>query len=406
MAMNIKILISLAIGFTLSIFPELMMAETMAVNPAINQSLKVNRPLPSIPSPPALDVKAYVLMDADSGYVIAEANSNERLSIASLTKLATLYVVAESLKVSNIKLDSLTLVSEKAWRTGGSKMFIEVNKKVSLEDLIMGLVVASGNDATITLAEYFGGTEESFVEQMNQVATSLVLENTKFVDSTGLSDDNYSSALDMALLAKAWINNFPEYYPWFKEKWMVFNGIKQPNRNRLLWSDESVDGLKTGHTNEAGYCLAVSARRGDTRLIAVVLGSKSEALRAMQSEALLNYGFRFYETNKVLAGGVVLNNVQTFYGKKNSTPIGLAEDVYVTVPIGKYPDVKAKVLIEGYLNAPIRRGEVCAKLEVSLGEKVIALKPLVALQDNLRTNPVGVVFDYLKKILYGLCHKK
>ena len=263
-----------------------------------------------IPAPPDFDAKAYILIDANSGHIIAEKNADQHLAPASLTKVMTLYLIAQALSAGQTHLTDMVNVSEEAWRAGfgGSRMFIKVGTTVSVQDLISGIATASGNDATVAIAEHLAGSEQGFVNLMNQTARKLGMDNTNFTDSNGLpNNSHYSTARDLSVLSKAWIANFPEYYPWFKERWMTYNSIKQPNRNRLLWRDSSVDGLKTGHTNDAGYCLVVSAvRNGGMRLISVILDAKSDEARTKYSEALLNYGFRFFETRKLFAANTKL----------------------------------------------------------------------------------------------------
>jgi len=352
-------------------------------------------PAGMVPSPPDFDVKSYILIDANSGYVIAEKNSNERVSPASLTKVMTLYLTANALRNGKIHLNDQIVVSENAWRTGGSRMFIQVGTNVSIQDLIKGMVVASGNDATVAMAEHLAGTEQSFLDLMNQTAKSLKMDGTNYSDSNGKLDNNYSTASDLATLSKAWILNFPEYYPWFKEKWFTYNKIKQPNRNRLLWRDASVDGIKTGRTDEAGYCLIASALRSGMRLISVVMGAKNDAGRTNHSQALLNYGYRFFETRKLFAANTSLAAPKVLLGKENTSALGLQEDLYITLPVGQDKNLKAKALINERLKAPIAKGKVCGTLNILSGDKIIATRLLIALQDNPRANFIFVMFDYI-----------
>lgn len=350
----------------------------------------------AIPLPPDFDVKSYILMDASSGHVIAEKNSNLRLPPASLTKVMSLYLLANALRTGKVSPNTQVTVSENAWRTGGSRMFIRVGSNVAIEDLIKGIAVASGNDATVATAEHLAGSESAFVELMNQKAHDLKMDNTNYSDSSGLPhENNYSTAFDLATLARAWILNFPEYYPWFKEKWMVYNGIKQPNRNRLLWRDASVDGIKTGHIEDAGYCLIASAVRNGMRLIVVIMGAKNDHARANHSLALLNYGFRFFETHKLFAAGAVVAAPKVRLGKEKTMALGIAEDLYVTLPKGQYPHLKANAVINGQPKAPIMKGKSCGLLNILLDNKVVVSKPLIALRDNPRANIIFVVFDYI-----------
>lgn len=351
-----------------------------------------------IPAPPDFDAKAYILIDANSGYVIAEKNADQHLPPASLTKIMTLYLVANALSTGQTHLTDIVNVSEEAWRAGfgGSRMFIKVGTTVSVQDLISGIATASGNDATVAISEHLSGSEPSFVSLMNQTAQKLGMTNTNFTDSNGLpSDNHYSSARDLALLSKVWIKNFPQYYPWFKERWMTYNNIKQPNRNRLLWRDSSVDGLKTGHTNDAGYCLVVSAVRNvGMRLVSVILGAKSDEARTKYSEALLNYGFRFFETRKLFAANIQLVTPRAWLGKEKIAHLGLKNDLYITLPVGQHSDIKAKADISSNLKAPIIKGQAYGNLNITLAGKIIASQPLVALQENPRTNFIFALYDY------------
>lgn len=335
-----------------------------------------------IPAAPDLNVKAYILVDAKSGNIIAAKNPDDHLPPASMTKILSIYLVADALKNGKIKFTDQVPISEKAWRTGGSRMFAKVGSTIPVQQLIDGIIIASGNDATVAMSEFLAGTEESFADLMNQTAAVLGMKDSHFVDSNGLPAVNhYSSARDMATLARAWIYNFPEYYPWFKTKWIMFNNIKQPNRNRLLWRDPSVDGIKTGHTNEAGYCLTASAERNGTRLIAVVMGAPSEKDRANYSEALLNYGFRFFESHKIYAANTPILNAKVWYGKEKVLPLGLTEDFYVTTPIGQHKNFKINASLNGKVTAPITKNQVFGVITVSKDNKIIATKPLVALKE-------------------------
>lgn len=349
-----------------------------------------------IPAPPDFAAKSYILIDANSGYIMAEKNADQHLAPASLTKVMTLYLVADALTTGHTHLTDMATVSEKAWRSGGSRMFIRVGSSVSIQDLISGIATASGNDATVAVSEHLAGSEESFVDLMNQTAQKLGMNNTHFTDSNGLTDANhYSTARDLSILSKDWIANFPQYYSWFKERWMTYNGIKQPNRNRLLWRDSSVDGFKTGHTDDAGYCLIVSAVRNGMRLISIVLGAKSDEARTKYSEALLNYGFRFFETRKLFAANTNLITPRVWLGKEKTAALGLRKDLYFTLPAGQHSRVKAKANIDSKLKAPIVKGQVYGNLNITLDGKTIISEPLVALQDNKRANFIFVLYDYV-----------
>ncbi|MDR1012370.1 MAG: D-alanyl-D-alanine carboxypeptidase [Coxiellaceae bacterium] len=353
----------------------------------------------AIPAAPEFNVKSYILMDVNSGMVIAEKNSNARTAPASLTKIMTLYLTADALRNEKIHLHDSVVISEKAWRTGGSKMFIKVGSSVSIQDLIKGVTVASGNDATIAIAEYLAGSESAFVDMMNEVAHDLNMNDTNFGDCSGFSNEiNYSTAYDLAILSKAWLMRFPEYYSWFKDKWIIYNNIKQPNRNRLLWLDPSVDGIKTGYTEKAGYCLISSAERNNVRLLVVVLGAPNDNVRVNCSLTLLNYGFRYFDSLKIFSANTKINTAKTLFGKKNTIDLGLKEDLYVTLPKGETHSTKLKVKIniKKYYQAPIIKNQICGTLNVLFNNKIIMTKPLISLKNNDRTNSVFVVFDYIK----------
>ncbi len=333
-----------------------------------------------VPKPPAVGARGYILEDYHSGRVLAEKNADQRMEPASITKLMTAYVLFKEIKAGSIGLDDQVTVSERAWRMPGSRMFIEVGKQVSVEDLLQGMIVQSGNDATVALAEYLAGTEETFADYMNRYAQELGLTGSHFVNSTGLPDpEHYTTARDIARLARALIAEFPEYYKWYSQKSFTYNGITQQNRNKLLWRDPSVDGIKTGHTESAGYCLVTSAQRNGMRLISVVLGTRSEEARAAASQALLNYGFRFYETHKLYDAGSKLADARVWKGERETFPVGLAETLYVTIPRGRYRDLKASMKIPGRIIAPVEKGHEYGSVQVRLEDELVAEKPLVAL---------------------------
>ncbi len=333
-----------------------------------------------VPDAPSIGARAYILQDFDSGRVLAEANADEPIEPASLTKILTAYVVFEELKQGNISMQDEVRVSEKAWRMGGSKMFIEVDTKVSIEDLLKGLIIQSGNDASVALAEFIAGDERAFADLMNQYAVRLGMTGSHFVNSSGLPDpEHYTTARDTATLAAAIIRDFPELYKMHASKEYEYNGIVQHNRNKLLWRDESVDGLKTGHTESAGYCLVASAKRDGMRLISVVMGSESERTRTRESIALLSYGFRFFETHRLYGALEPLTEIRIWKGEIEKLGIGLSRDLYVTVPRGQYEKLKAKMEIDSKVVAPVMKGEARGKLEVTLGGEQIAQRPLVTL---------------------------
>jgi len=345
------------------------------------------------PTPPTLNAKAYILIDADSGKILAEKNSEEPLPPASLTKMMTLYVISNALKQEQIHLTDLVHISQEAWKTGGSRMFVKEGQSVSIEDLLKGIIVDSGNDACVAMAEHLGGSEAGFTDLMNQQAKNLNMNSSHFTDSTGLPNpDLHTTAKDLAILGRALINDFPEYYHWYQQKWFTYNGIRQPNRNRLLWRDSQVDGVKTGHTNDAGFCLVSSAKRDNMRLIAVVLGSPTETSRADDSERLLNYGFRFFETHMIYKNGKSITEIPLYKGAVNSIPVGLAHDEYITVPTGQYQHLSISTKIPKYVQAPLKKGDLIGELIVQFDQKIIATESLYSLQDA----PRGGLFSRAK----------
>ncbi|MCG6862575.1 MAG: D-alanyl-D-alanine carboxypeptidase [Chromatiaceae bacterium] len=335
-----------------------------------------------IPDPPQLAAKGYLLVDHNSGSILAEHNADERLEPASLTKILTAYVVFRELAAGNIKLDDKALISEKAWRTGGSKMFVEVGKRVSVEDLLKGMIIQSGNDASVALAEYVAGSEATFAELMNTHAKRLGMTNSHFVNADGLPQpEHYSTARDLARVTAATIREFPEYYAWYSQRDFVYNGIKQGNRNMLLYQDDSVDGVKTGHTEAAGYCLIASAKRDNMRLTSVVMGSTGPKARAAASLTLLNYGFRFYETHDLYPAGKQIETLRIWMGEIDELPVGPAEDVSVTIPRRKYDKLSAKLIKNPDISAPIAKGTVVGHISVVFEDKEVRRVPLIALQD-------------------------
>lgn len=335
-----------------------------------------------VPEAPNIAAEGYVLQDYHSGRILAEKNADERLEPASLTKLMTAYTIFDELRSGNIAKDDEVRVSKKAWKTVGSRMFIKVGSRVKVGELLKGMIIQSGNDASVALAEHVAGSEDAFVALMNAHARSLGLTGTHFVNSTGLpTPEHYSTPRDMAKIAEALIREFPEYYSLYSQKKFTYNDITQYNRNKLLWRDESVDGLKTGHTDSAGYCLVASAKRDDMRLISVVMGTGSENARAQESQALLNYGFRFFRTHKLYAAGEPLKSVRVWKGETDSLPLGLAEELYVTVPRGRYDQLNAKMIVGRTLTAPVKKGQQVGTVNLSLGGNTLMDRPLVALAD-------------------------
>jgi D-alanyl-D-alanine carboxypeptidase (penicillin-binding protein 5/6) len=334
-----------------------------------------------VPDAPELDLKSYILIEPNTNTVIAEFNSDSEIEPASMTKIMTSYVVADQIANDLISLDDQVLISEKAWRMEGSKMFIEAGKKVSVSDLLKGIIIQSGNDASVAIAEYAGGTEKGFVDLMNAYAGSLSMNNTIFKNSTGLPDENhFSSAKDLATLTSDFIKKFPDVYSLYKEKQFTFNNIKQLNRNKLLWRDDSSDGVKTGHTEAAGYCLVGSAKRGDMRLITVVAGSDSDNNRFLASQRLLEYGFRFFATQKVLNANQEYKNINIWGGLEKSLSLGVLEDISITLPRTSFKDLTVNYNYINNIQAPIEIGQTIGTLEIVSSDKVVFSTELVALQ--------------------------
>ncbi len=355
-----------------------------------------------IPSPPSIDAKGFILEDVHSGKVLAEKNADERMSPASLTKLMTLYLTFDALSRGQIQLDSKVRVSVKAWRMGGSKMFIRAGNKVTVNDLIRGIIVDSGNDACIAMAEYIAGSENAFVNLMNQQANLLGMTNTHYTDATGMPHPNhYSSPRDIAKLARAIILTFPQYYSYFSEKSFTYNKIKQHNRNRLLWRSIDADGMKTGHTSQAGYCLVASAKQDDTRLLSVVMGTPSDNSRTDDSQALLTYGFRFFESHKLYSAGKAIDEARVWKGAAKNIPVGLAHDMVVTIPKGQYNNLKATMLLDKIITAPVKQGQTLGKVDITLDSKEVAQQPLLALQ----ASPKGSIWRRMSDAVSLSIHK-
>lgn len=354
----------------------------IVLNSTVAQEKTATSAPPPIPEPPAIGGTAHFLVDHNTGYVIAERGADDRHEPASLTKIMTAYVVFRELAAGKIALTDEVLISEKAWRTGGSKTFIEIGKRIPLEVLLHGMIIQSGNDASVALAEHVAGSEETFTNLMNDHAQRLGMSNSHFTNATGLPDpDHYSTARDMTLVTAATIREFPEYYAWYAEKEYVYHGIKQNNRNRLLWQDPSVDGVKTGHTEAAGFCLVASAKRETMRLTSVVLGSKSEKSRAEASLALLNYGFRFFESPQLYPGGKPIENLRVWMGEVKELPVGSSEDIHATIPRGRYGQLSARIEKKGDIIAPVAKGDQVGDIVLALEANEIGRLPLIALQD-------------------------
>ena len=334
-----------------------------------------------VPKAPSVGAKGYLVEDFLSGQAVAEKNADQPLEPASITKLMSAYVIFSEIRKGSLALSDKVRISEKAWRTQGSRMFVEVNTQVSIADLLKGMIIQSGNDATVALAEQVAGTEASFATLMNTYAQQLGLTRSHFVNSTGLPDkEHYTTARDIIRVSRALIREFPEYYQWYSEKQFTYNEITQYNRNKLLWRDESVDGLKTGHTDSASYCLVTSAERDGMRLISVVLGTKSEEARADASQSLLNYGFRFFETHKLYDGSTKLTTARVWKGASESVELGLAESLYITIPRGEYNNLDASMQLQEQIIAPVTQGQALGRVVINLADTMVTERDLVALQ--------------------------
>lgn len=337
-----------------------------------------------VPAPPQLPATSWLLIDHHSGRVLVEHEADARVEPASITKIMTVYVAFNALRNDSINLDDKVRISKNARykHTEGSRMFVEYNSQVSVEDLLRGIIVQSGNDASIALAEHIAGSEGSFVTLMNRYAQALGMDNTHFTNSTGWPDENhYTTAEDLATLSRALITDFPEKYAMFAEKRFTHNDIQQSNRNRLLWLDDRVDGIKTGHTESAGYCLVSSAVNDDMRLIAIVMGADSDDQRDNASRKLLNYGFRFYETFRLHDANEPLTEMRIWKGEQEVVPLGLKSPLFVTIPRGQRDEVKANMKVDSMIMAPAKKGQKYGTVNVMLGEKELTSKPLVALRD-------------------------
>ena len=357
-----------------------------------------------IPAAPNVAAEAYILIDADSGRVLIEHNADLRLPPASLTKLMTSYVLSYELNNGQIVPSDVVTISKNAWAQnpifkGSSLMWLEVNKQVTIEELHQGIVVSSGNDATVAVAEYLAGSEDAFADIMNQHARMLGMSGSHFVNSHGLPHEMHlTTARDLAILAKA-LMTFPNEYALYSQKEYTYNGIRQSNRNRLLWNDPTVDGLKTGHTQEAGYCLVTSAERDGMRLISVVLGAKSESSRERETQKLLSYGYRFYETHKLYNAGAALTQAKVWKGDRENVSLGVSEDIYLTIPRGKREDLEAALNVDEYLTAPVKTDAEYGELRVTLHDKLLLKAPLVALQKVDEGGFVKQIWDSI--LLFG-----
>jgi len=354
-----------------------------------------------IPDPPSLTAKNYLLIDAYTNRVLAELNAEEKIEPASITKIMTGYVVSDQIKGGFISLDDEVLISEECWRRGGSRMFIQQGTKVSLLDLIKGMVIQSGNDASCAIAEHVAGSEDNFVDLMMRYAEQLGLRNTNFINATGWPDnDHYSSAEDIAKVSYLLINNFPEHYSLYKEKWFTFNDIRQRNRNALLWQDDDIDGLKTGHTESAGYCLVSSGVKNNTRLIAVTLNSSSEKTRLTDNRRLLDYGFRYYRTQKIISRNQSIKEAQVWGGIKESVSLSPVKDFYLTLPLRDFKKIEPSVILNSHLQAPLEENEVVGKIIFNLGEEEVGSIELMTLEGVEGLGFFGSAWSNIKLLVY------
>ena len=360
------------------------------------QAAPLNTSLP-LPPPPDIAAKAYLLVDFNSGQALVSVRPNDRIDPASLTKLMTAYLAFSAIKQGRLTLSQTLPVSERAWKTEGSRMFIEPNKPASVEDLLRGVIVQSGNDACITLAEGIAGSEETFAQMMNQQAQKFGMSNTHFVNSTGLPHpQHYTTARDLSILATAVIRDFPQFYPLYSLKEFTYNNITQANRNRLLWRDPDVDGMKTGHTESAGFCLIASAKREQRRLISVVMGTSSETMRALESQKLLNYGFQFYDSARVYQNGQTVTTLPIWKGAQKTVKAGFSQDIHFSFPRGQYEKLKATLTFNQPLLAPFSIGQKVGLVKLTFDGKPGGEYPLVALENVAVANIFGRAWDSMK----------
>lgn len=349
-----------------------------------------------VPPPPQIEARAWLLVDAASGLPLAERNPDAKVEPASLTKLMTAYIAFSAIKEGRLALNQELSVSEKAWKAEGSRMFLDPKRRATVEDLLKGVIVQSGNDACITLAEGIAGSEESFVAVMNQMAKKLGMTRTHFMNATGLPHPQHATtARDLSRLAGALIRDFPDFYKYYAMKEFAYNGISQPNRNRLLFMDPSVDGVKTGHTESAGYCLIASAKREQRRLLSVVLGAGSDGARAMESQKLLNYGFQFFETVKLYPANQAVSSLRIYKGKGGEVKAGFLSDFHVTVPRGMSRNIQAQLVTQQPLLAPVRRGQKLGTLRLSVDGQPVGDYPLLALESVPVAGILGRGWDNL-----------
>ena len=354
-----------------------------------------------IPDPPSISSSNYILIDANTNRILAEMNPDEEIEPASITKIMTGYIVSDQIQDGFITLDDEVLISENCWRKKGSRMFIEEGSRVVLLDLIKGMVIQSGNDATCAIAEHVAGSEDNFVDLMMRYAKKMALDNTSFINPTGWPDaDHYSSAKDIAKLSTLLIKDFPDHYSLYKEKWFTYNNIRQRNRNALLWQDDSIDGLKTGHTESAGFCLASSGTREQTRLIAVTLKSKSEKTRLTDNRRLLDYGFRYFRTKKLVTEGQNVKEEQVWGGEIEKVAIAPIQDFYLTLPLRDFKKIESFVSLEDYLQAPISKNQIVGKMLFKLGEEEVGSVDLVTVKEVKSQGVFGRAWSNIKLLVY------
>ncbi len=366
------------------------------------QSLPAVQAQQLIPASPELAAKAWILIDANTGHILVENNADMPLPPASLAKMMTTYIVSEEIAAGRLTNDDTVLISDNAWEKGGAKtdgstMFLSPRTRVSVSDLMRGVIIQSGNDASIALAEHISGDEAAFAEVMNHNAALLGMTGTEYFNATGLPYEGMvSTARDLSVLARAIIQDHPEHYSIYSEKYFKYNNINQPNRNRLLWRDSSVDGLKTGHTNAAGYCLVASAKRRDMRLISVILGADSDAARAKETQKLLSYGFRHYDTKTIYSMGDILKeNAKVWYGQEEFLNLTIADDVTLTLPRGSQKNLTANLLIDEQIKAPVSAGQELGRLQVSLNDELLIDTALVAEKDIAQSGLFARFIDWI-----------
>mgnify|MGYP002397312936 CR=1 FL=1 len=356
-----------------------------------------------MPAAPQVAARAYIVMDADTGKVIVASREEERFPPASLTKMMTSYILAAELNKGNVAKGDLVPVSVKAWRAPGSRMFIQEGTQVLLSDLMKGIIIQSGNDASVAVAEYLAGSEAAFADMMNQHAVQLGMQNSHFMNATGLpAEEHYASAHDLALLARSIIQDYPEHYGIYSEKYFTYNKIRQPNRNKLLWRDNSVDGLKTGHTDAAGYCLVASAKREGMRLITVVMGTNSEEARAQESQKLLAYAFRYFRTHKLYSAGQVLESTKVWAGQQDQLKLGLTEAMAITIPRGQSEQLEAVLDLDKVIKAPVSKGQKYGTVKVMLNGELVASSPVVALETIEQAGFLQRIWDAIALFFYNL----